>query len=533
MIDESGTSGRVIYGRRLELPTLRAALASRHADSLNGRLLELSAIEAPQVTITVSPASAQTCAGQHLAVHLGNLIGRLEGVVSTLSVGVESDTSLRPGIDPRAPTASGTLAEAVRRAGMLAATHRVRPVGTVRRPALKIRVGSGEPHEADVFISAGDWTAYVGRRPAPECVGQSASAVGAHVAAAFGAGEVFRMIRAAGKHAGGPDALCFSAWSWRAVQTLEVGEREAVADGARAHGLVLPAFTLAGVGAVGSALLLTLWASGATVPRAEIVDGDAISATNLNRYMLFASTDVGMLKVERAKDLLNREGERPFRLVPVPEWWSDHQRGRGGADIPLLVSAVDTNVIRHQLQDALPGIIIGASTHGLRAEVGRYDLSDEGSRCLKCFNIPEMEEEDALLQRRLLSLGDADLAQEAEDSGVDSQKLRAYIADLRRGGTGCAFLAGPELDRLRHREGERGFAVSFVSSLAGTLLAAQLIREAMGTPLLRPPATRAILQLWNPEADSNAIYSAGREPACWCASPLVRVAHRARWPRLD
>ena len=533
MPKNTGATDYVIHGQRVEPSTLRVALASRHADSLDGRLLELYAIEAPRVTIVVSAASAQTNAGQHLAVHLANLIGRLEGVVSTLAVRVESDVTLRPGIDPRAPCGSGTFEEAARRAGTLAATYRMRPVGPIQYPELTIRVGSGEPDQADVFVSAGNWTAYVGRRPGPECVTESASAVGAHVAAAFGAAEVFRMIRAAGRRASGPDGLCFSAWNWRAVDTLEAGDRAAVAEGANGGAVVLPAFTLAGVGAVGSALLLTLWASGVTVPRAEIVDGDAISTTNLNRYLLFALTDVGMPKVDGAANLLARQGDRPFRLLPVREWWSDHQRRHGCAAIQLLVSAVDTNVIRHQLQDALPGIIIGASTHGLRVEVGRYDLSDETSRCLKCFNVPEIDEQDALLQRRLLSLSEADLAQEAEDCGVELVTLRSYVDDVRRGGTGCAILAGANLNRLRHRGDERAFSVSFVSSLAGTLLAGQIIREAIGIPLLLSPETRAILQLWKPEADTNAVYSAPRDPGCWCASPLVRVAHRARWPRIE
>jgi hypothetical protein len=278
-------------------------------------------------------------------------------------------------------------------------------------------------------------------------------------------------------------------------------------------------------------MLLTLWSSGVAVPKADIVDGDPVSTTNLNRYVLFSLTDRGSLKVERAAELLVRGGDRPFNLVPRPVWWSEHQRALNGTPIPLLVSAVDTNVIRHQLQDALPGVLLGGSTHGLRAEVNRYDLSDGRSRCLKCFNPREMKEEDALLQRRLLGLDGPALLREAEDRGIVPDRLHAYLNDLRRGGTGCAYLAGPELDKLRRHDGEGGFAVSFVSGLAGTLLATQLIREAVGAPLLRPPATRAILQLWNPAAESNGVYPAPREAECWCARDEVRKAHRVRWPR--
>jgi hypothetical protein len=510
---------------------LQAALASRHADTLDGRFRELDTVEAPHVTIGISEASAETLAGQHLAVHLGNLIGRLEGVVSSISVAGGIDVRLLPHVDPRAPAGGETLAAAVRRAAALAAEHRIDAPTAKACPTITIQVGSGEPHEADVFVAAGAWTGSVGRRPGPECGGGHVPAVGAHLAAALGAGEVFRMIRGKGARTAGTGSLMFSAWSWRRVVSLAAGDAEAALEGARWDGLAIPAFTLVGVGAVGTAMLLTLWSSGVVVPRAEVVDGDPVSTTNLNRYVLFSIADRGLLKVERAAELLARVGDRPFHIVQWPVWWSDHQRALPETPIPLLVSAVDTNVIRHQLQDTLPDVLLGGSTHGLRAEVNRYDLSDDGSRCLKCFNPREMKEEDALLQRRLLGLNGEALLREAEDRGIELDRLQAYIEDLRRGGTGCAYLAGPELDKLRREDGEGGFAVSFVSGLAGTLLAAQLIREALGVPLLRPPATRAILQLWNPAAESNGVYPAPREAECWCARGDVRAAHRARWKR--
>ena len=119
--------------------------------------------------------------------------------------------------------------------------------------------------------------------------------------------------------------------------------------------------------------MLTLWSTGITVD-AIILDGDHVTQTNLNRYPLFAVTDLKLSKVRRAEALLNGEG---FTLEAHALWWSEYQRRR---QVPasLVVSAVHTNVARHQLHDALPRLIIGASTKDLRVEVGRYDWGPWG-----------------------------------------------------------------------------------------------------------------------------------------------------------
>lgn len=538
---------------------LSEALVSRHAGTLGGRLADLGASLARPVEIAVSSASARTRAGQHLAVHLANLLGRLEGVVSTLSVRVESDAARRggdvpllTGIDPRRPDGGGSLVEAVRGSAVLAARHRLaEPAGAVdsaaERQAFRVRVGAAVPGapgadsdaDADVYVAAGEWTAFVGRRPGPECAaaaetgGDFGGAVGAHVAAAFASAEVFRALRDLGPRAGGPDGFTFSAWSWREVGGLAEGDAVAAAEGAGARGtagLTVPDLVLVGVGAVGSAFLLTLWASGAATPWLVAVDGDAVSLTNLNRYPLFALADRGAPKGSRAAALLARGGASPFGVTPVDAWWGDYLRTTAPGPLRLVVSAVDTNVARGQIQDALPRLIFGASTLDLRAEVGRYELRDPRSRCLRCFNPPESGESDTALRRRLLAMDDAALAREAEDRGVAASEVAAFVADVRAGGTGCAFLAGPALERLRRAEGESGFAVSFVSGLAGSLLAAQVLREAAGAaPALAPPATRAIFQLWSPDVSSNEVRAAPVDAACECQTAGYREAFTATW----
>lgn len=533
---------------------LVAALRSRHADTLRGALAPLEAVVAAEVELSVSREDAMTLAGQHLALHAVNLLARLEGVVATITVTLDpaadasNDVPLLPGVDPRLPNGAPNFTAALEAVAALPAPHRVRrpdagaggagharPAGEVVR---RVRLRIGRPDDrpatavAAVHAAADDWVAYVGRLPGPACDPSATLPFGAHAAAALAVAEVFRLLRASGPLSAGPDRMTWSVWSCTQL-VPEASDGPSGVTLARDLPNGLPPFTLVGVGAVGSAFLLTLWASGVAVRESDAVDGDAVSRTNLNRYPLFGVSDVGQPKASGAATLLRRDGRgdrAPFALRGVDAWWADYRR-RSPAPIPLLISAVDTNAARHQLQDSLPRVILGASTHELRAEVDRYAPADPASRCLKCHNPVAVGETDAVLRARLLTLTPGELQQEAEDRGVEADVLQRYVDDLRAGGTGCAILAGPALEKLRRMPGEGAFAVSFVSALAGTMLAAQLFREASSAgPLLRGEQARAHLQLWRPAAAVNGLRATTPDPSCWCAQPAVRSAHAAIWP---
>lgn len=572
--------------RRAVVVDQAESVANRHAGTLSGRLQHLAETHVRDVHLHIDAATAQSRTGQHLLLHLINLLMRMDGVIGGVHVrwvggDGAANAPLHAMIDPRQPEGGGSLREAVWRLRALLATGESdsfkEPQGIhvetsahnaygKRGPAEPLHVilgaiassasrGASAQLPADTLcVAAGAWTAYLGDEP-HACISDdeilrsgrarheraradgrgtarvSVPGVGAYVAAAFAAGELFLRCRDTRMRAS-LSRRYFSAWTWSPVQGLAAGDRIAWAGGA-GDATLLP-FLLAGVGAVGCAFLQSVWASSYASGSGILVDGDLVARSNLNRYVLFGSNDLRQSKVLRASELLGACNPGGLHLTPLHAWWSDAQHLMGAHPVPLVISAVDTNAARHALQDALPGTILGGSTLGLRVEVSRYALLETSARCLRCFNTSERSESDATLQRRLLHLSPAELAIEAQSRRVPADALAAFVADLRAGGGGCAILDGATLQRLRHADGETAFAVSFVSSLAGTLLATQLLREgSRAGPLLAGDRGRAIFQLWHAEAASNTVHTSAADPSCVCQQVSYRHAHRRLWNHLD
>lgn len=495
------------------------SVADRHSHTLGGKFYSLERTCSAQVTIIVSAAAAKSRCGQLVATWLANLMGRMAGVVERVGVILEGgDQPLQHRVDPRGVSSGDSFADSVLRNARL--SNPALQSSPIDPEGRNLRVGVGHPTAAcDVYASATPWIAYVGSSLGPECEVNDSGPVGPVVAAALASGEVFKILRAKEARSQTVRRCYFDTFAWR------------FCDGFSQHneltsrpGMLRSNFVLAGVGAVGTAFLLTLWSMDIGVS-AVIVDGDKVADSNLNRYPLFSFADLKLPKADRARDLLNTD---TFSVQAHSLWWSEYQKIARESP-SLLLSAVDTNVARHQLQDALPRLIIGASTHDLRAEVGRYDLADARSRCLKCFNAPEAAEDDAKLQRRLLGMERSELERYAESCGASVARLVDYVDELRAGGSGCALLAGEALDSLRVCTGERQFAVSFVSAFAGAMLCAQVVREAAGIPMLVPPTTRAVFQFWRPAAASNRVADAPVDSNCSCSTHIVRDTFSSLW----
>jgi molybdopterin/thiamine biosynthesis adenylyltransferase len=481
-------------------------LADRHSGVLDGRLDQFGARTAI-VALNIEPGTAGIAPVQHTAWMLVNLLARLADVVSAVHV-TGDDAPLLPRITPLAPGAN-TLRSALLQGGSLIGGV---PVGLAdgTTPDYELHVGPGRDRAGLRVYGEGYCGAVSCGTIAP--VGTSSLPFGPYIAACLAAGEIFRETRLRPDLYEPVTALSFSAWDY----TLGSGQLHQV--GPSLDALVLD-FGLAGVGAVGCALLHALWACPQLAGQAVIADSDpeGVDDTNLNRCVIFGQHDIGKAKATTAAAILADAG---ITWQPVDGRYARSTIPRVPA---TLVSAVDTNSSRGHLQQAFwPARLLAASTKDLRAEILRCGPPGDG-RCLSCFNPPEVDLPDDVRRAHLRAFPLGDLEAFAAEIGHPVSMVRRWAEEGGCGGVGDAALA-------RMRAGDEPpamFSVGFVSVMAGTLLAVELIKEHLGRPVpLDDEHQNAKFQFWQPSASRNGRPTTIRrdENCSVCASDSPGVA---------
>jgi len=303
------------------------------------------------------------------------------------------------------------------------------------------------------------------------------------------------------------DELSFSAWDY----TSGPGNLHCVGP---ELGETAVDFGLAGAGAVGCALMHTLWACPTITGNAVIADSDphGIDTTNLNRCVIFGRQHIGLPKASTASRILRDAGiawdpiDAPYaraNLSRVPE---------------VLVSAVDTNRSRDQLQQGFwPARLLAASTKNLRAEIFRCGPPGQGP-CLRCFNPPAIDLPDDVRREQLRGMDPKDLAIFAASISQPGELVRRWANE-----GGCGEVGDAAIQQLRKLDQAPAmFSVGFVSVLAGVVLAAEVIKEHIGRDSpLDDDMQSAKFQFERPAASANGRPQPTlRDPACPACDPV-------------
>lgn len=467
-------------------------------------------VDQVSVSIEIPPDAAMLASTQHAAWMLVNLLARLEGVVQKVAVRCPPGVRLAGRVSPLA-SANLDLADALLEGG-----NAIGVVPVVRDLELgrTIVVGPARPRpgRGDLFAAGGGW-----------CGGVSATGVGldqvdydsnlpfgSYIAACLAAGEVFKAARMKPGSYNTPSSAFYSCWHH---SSTELPDRR----GPRDFEFDLDA-SLVGVGAVGSGALHSLWACPGVSGSMTLVDHDpgGLDATNLNRYCIFGQASVGSPKATSAAAILSGSGLR----------FEAHDCAIESFRLPTqrVISAVDRNFARSAIQNQYPARIFSGSTSDLRAEVLRCGPPGIGA-CLRCFNEPEKIPPDQELRSRFISSGEGRIGELAGSVGVSLEEAKEWLA------TGQCGIAGERLLPLLRRDGgEAEFAVSFVSVMAGTLVAAELLKDHCGQrELLSEDRQRASFQFFSPLARSNRATGFLRDPACPMCSQ--NPAARDVWSR--
>lgn len=479
-----------------------------------------------RVIIDVDPTVTATAGVQHMVWLLVTLLTRATtSVIASVGISVD-DVSLRPGVDPAAPHGDPSFVAALKSTAD-AFGPEASPVvdaGDLAEVDLILQIGAANrawPETPILHVTASGWAGAVAPDPGdlPRLdVGENP--FGPYVAACLAAGQAYMLARVR-DHRLEPVAL--NAWTL-AQRTDRLAEVANVDPGQPAVALD---HVLAGAGAVGTALLLTLWAylNASGIVRTADADEKGVDVTNLNRCLPFWWSDLGRPKAEVAAERLSgRHGLVIEPTIGRAETLVDAQTH--------LISAVDTPEARQALQDKYSASAVQASTSGLRLEVLRVDPA-AGTACLRCFNPPRSTTSDTDIRARVADMDDATIAAHAAAVGTDPDRIREWG---RTGG--CGQIGDALLDRLRPSDGGAAqFSVGFMSVLAGILLAAQVVKDtsrrsghigdsAENIPLIGFEA-RFVMNLLDPVNAPAGVRRYGRDPHC----PACRGVRAEIWAR--
>jgi molybdopterin/thiamine biosynthesis adenylyltransferase len=421
-----------------------------------------------------------------------------------------------------------------------ALARRINPAIELRsgrtQPDVTMVIGTTVPSHAQgqvVFVGSDRWLARVGKKP----VGSGTSNVpfGAAAGAAIGVANVFRAAFA--------DQLRGSMFDDDVRFSTFLPDGSVDRGPALKRNTELGTASLVGVGAIGSAAVWTLSRIKELRGTLHLIDDEVVELSNAQRYVIVAPEDDGRPKTTLATELFSGS----LVAVPHTETYAAYVSQHGNAHFDCVLTALDTAADRIAVQASLPRRILNAWTQTSDLGVSRHTFLGPGA-CLACLYLPRhaaKHEEELVLEalrlphgrvrevRELLQcsspLSHQFLASVAEALGVPNEELEEFEGrSIRQLYTG--FICSGRLMQLSADAGERvQVPLAFQSALAGVLLAADFVAEAVGgRPERFQEATRVDLLKPFPMYPSS-FEGKHRGGQCLCQDRDFEGAFRGKW----
>lgn len=365
------------------------------------------------------------------------------------------------------------------------------------RSILQIGRSTTYPAQAICLDSSG-WMAAIeyGSAPAPLPPAPDESIpFGAIIAACLGAAEVFkRLLQAAPAKVASFEPAVLSAFDYSVAADASGNN-----SGPAIPQISLPQTLLAGAGAIGNAFTYALRQVPDISGSLVVVDKKPIAMTGWNRCIetmyddAFGPNRSKVSIIERAFsgtgiECTAGEGELEDYITRIHQKQSPRPK--------VIVSGVDNNEIRGSLQSMWPDLLLEGATRNAGLHVFKYDYYKE-TACLKCIHPTRPSDATTVSPSRdiarvtglpeqviMAALRGEDINLRAEDLG---QVTPEYASRLKGqvGQSMCSVLADVSQYSTRPELVPKAATVSFVSVMAGTLVAAELVKWAggLGSPL--------------------------------------------------
>jgi len=399
-------------------------------------------------------------------------------------------------------------------------------------PTIEIAVGAGLIDVGElrrIFVGSSDWNAFVGTVE-PRVVGSSSNPFGLGAAACLAAANLFRWVFLRDESNLDRD-LTFSTLEAESCRTKDAPLTGSLGD-----------VVLAGAGAIGNG---AAWALSRTPMEGvlHIVDHQTIDLGNLQRYILADGADKGGTKVEvLARNFKNKVLAKPH-IVKFEEFVATK-----GYVWPRVLLALDSAHDRRAAQASLPQSITNAWTQPGDLGVSSHDFLQ--AACVSCLYLPEhaLENEDAiiaaalgvpnqLMQIRTLLHNGQGIAKELLEAissarGIPIERLTPFqgrpVRDLyAEGFCGGAVLPLGTLGTPRQ---DVHVPLAHQSALSGLLLAASVVRQALGLKLAGTQVAR--IDVMHP-LGSNLTQAAAKDPrgACICQDADYQDVYKSKYAR--
>lgn len=484
-------------------------------------------IYSKRVQIELEPRVAESLAGQIILFTLLNLLIRLDSYCPRLDIRLPSVNRhpllrlLEPCRLPDALDRFFALFPAAQRLVM----HN--PGSQPELPDLRLVIGPCALPEA-LSVWADGWVVYL-NEDSPDAATND-NTVGAHVAAALAAAEVFkRLIGALPLRPGivirPIRRLVFSTYDYQ----LAAGANPALPPVVALNG------TIVGLGGIGSAFVAAAASLPAIAGDMALVDKDILDDTSLNRFLPARPGNSGF-KVDLCQQVLAfHSGVRVY-----PEWFETFVAQHGDRH-EIAVVGVDNDPVRRAVQATLPGVVLNAGTSDVASfRVTRHDYVH--GACLSCIARADLV--DHPVERELARQLGLELATILDYQGSG----RPLPTDLLRQ---SGVLSEENLERLADQpiaeiqrrlcgqavlgvgQQEAAVSISFLSALPGFLLLGELIKEQNYPQLVRPPLNERVnhmlLSVLGRPHPAFLHDRREKRPDCDCTRPAYQRAYARKW----
>jgi hypothetical protein len=386
-----------------------------------------------------------------------------------------------------------------------------------------------------IFIGSDQWLAKFSMKR-PQLSGPSVNRFGAGAAACFAAANLFRHVFRCQL----PDAQLDEEFVY---STFTACVQEEAMQGPAIREIKLEDTVLVGMGAIGNGAAWTLKdlsLSGAL----QLVDGQTIDLSNLQRYVLATQDDIGRQKVELIKNYLN-----PAAIKSYPVHFNEYLAKRGNWNIFRAAVCVDSAGDRRLIQGSLPRKIINAWTQRDQCGVSRhYDFISDP--CLACIYHPRLEAKslpvkiaesfgftqaphifmvrDYMANQRPVDMPMIQLIAHAK--GIDPQPLLAYAGkqlqifytEVICGGVMMQLAGGTQKEVAE-------VPSAFESAMAGILLAAELVIDCNGLRLVKAPTIHKLNLLRPLTRYTFDTLDKSYSPDCVCHDPIYQDSYSGKW----